>query len=73
MYQAGLINNEIEWENWEWNEDELIKGDIGKKFFLTMEHFGLSIPFFILSYSQLNFYIFAAFVVLVWVWDQLWD
>ena len=45
MYQAGLINNEIEWENWEWSEDELIKGDIGKKFFLTMEHFGLSIPF----------------------------
>ena len=40
-----MINNEIEWENWEWSEDELIKGDIGKKFFLTMEHFGLSIPF----------------------------
>ena len=45
MYQAGLINNENKWENWEWDEEELTKGDTSKKFFLTMEHFGLSIPF----------------------------
>ena len=45
MYQAGLINYEVKWENWEWNEEELEKGDLSKIYFLTMEHFGLSIPF----------------------------
>ena len=59
-----MINNENKWENWEWDEDEMEKGDLSKNFFLTMEHFGLSIPFFVLSHSQLNFYIFAVFVVL---------
>ena len=64
MCQAGLTNIENKWENWEWDEDEMEKGDLSKNFFLTMEHFGLSIPFFILSHSQFNFYIFAVFVVL---------
>ena len=59
-----MINNEVHFENWEWDEDEMEKGDLSKNFFLTMEHFGLSIPFFILSRSQLNFCIFAVFVVL---------
>ena len=45
MYQAGLINNENKWENWEWDEDEMEKGDLSKNFLLTKEHFGLSIPF----------------------------
>ena len=42
MIQAGLTNNEVHFENWEWDEDELAKGDLSKNFFLTMEHFGLS-------------------------------
>ena len=42
MYQAGLTNNEVHFENWEWDEEELEKGDLSKNFFLTMEHFGLS-------------------------------
>ena len=46
MCQAKLTNYEVKWENWEWDEEELAKGDISKKFFLTMEHFGLSIPFY---------------------------
>ena len=51
MCQAGLINNEIKWENWEWDEDEMEKGDLSKNFFLTMENFGLSKPFFILHFK----------------------
>ena len=46
MCQAGLTNNEVKWENWEWDEEELEKGDLSKNFLLTMEHFGLSIPFY---------------------------
>ena len=38
MCQAGLINNEVKWENWEWDEDEMDGPD---KFFLELEHFGL--------------------------------
>ena len=37
MLQAGLTNNEVKWENWEWGEDDL---DPETK--LEMEHFGLS-------------------------------
>ena len=60
-----MINNEVQWENWEWDEEELTKGDISDKFFLTMEHFGLSIPFFYFKpFSTFKFYIFAVFVVL---------
>ena len=39
MLQAGLTNNEVKFENWEWDEDEMDRLD---KFFLEMEHFGLS-------------------------------
>ena len=39
MCQAGLTNNEVEWENWEWDEDDL---DTHEDFFLELEHFGLS-------------------------------
>ena len=46
MCQAGLTNLEVKFENWEWDEEELKKGDLSKNFFLTMENFGLSIPFF---------------------------
>ena len=45
MCQAGLTNLEVKFENWEWDEEELEKGDLSKNFFLTMEQFGLSIPF----------------------------
>ena len=38
MYQAGLTNLEVKWENWEWDEDELDGPD---KFFLELEQFGL--------------------------------
>ena len=59
-----MINNEVKWENWEWDEEELKKGDLSKNFFLTMEHFGLSMSQFFNPFSSFKFYIFAVFVVL---------
>ena len=43
MCKAGLTNNEVKWENWEWDEEEMTKGELIKNFLLELEHFGLSI------------------------------
>ena len=64
MCQAGLTNNKVKWENWEWDEEELTKGDYSKNFFLTMEHFGLSIPFLFQAILNLTF----TFFQYLWFW-----
>ena len=38
MCKAGLINNEVKFENWEWGED-----DLDPETMLKLENFGLSI------------------------------
>ena len=40
MCQAGLINNEVMWENWIWGED-----DLDPEVVLELEQFGLSMSY----------------------------
>ena len=50
MCKAGLINNEVKFENWEWGEDDLDPETV-----LELEQFGLSMSYLFQAVLKMTF------------------